>query len=450
VTLPPRNRRPLAVSISERHTKHGTRHTLRITNPVTKKRLNFGDFDERWEAETEAQRVFHEYESGAPLESLLPTAPPAKATTQGDTVLGDFIDQVYLPSLNVTLNTKRDYQVACKHIRNYEYAKGEFFENKPLNAFTSNNIRTFIAAFKTAPNGTQRSNNYTRKVAQRVRHVFTMAVADGYIKAEQHPYRSGMGKVNQLPSRPALDTVCALDHKAVNTMLRLLKTEAAKDTDWSAEADYWYHLILAALWSGLRVSELLGLQFDDLLTNTFYLNVDTQWAWKAKSDTRFVPPKSKTSVRTVPMDEGIFQELFDWKRKVRKQGTPDELLFPRLLADGEWGYWGSASHFHKKYAKMQEKVWTLYQEECAKQQWTEPVPKTHMLQNFHEFRHLYASICLSELKLDPNSVSKWLGHYSVAFTYEVYSGLIKGVHDAAAMKMRNAGKPEQVDILTSE
>ena len=450
MTLPPRNQRPLAVSISERQTKSGTKHTLRITNPETKKRLNFGESDHRWQAESEAQRIFREYEAGASLESLSPKAKSANMpSSKGDTLLGDFIDTVYLPSLNVTATTTKDYEVACKHIKNYGYAKGEPFENKPLNSFTNNNIRVFIAAFKTSPNGRQRSNNYIRKVAQRVRHIFTMAVADGYLTAEQHPYRSGLGKVNQLPSRPALNTVCALDHGAVNTMLRLLKTEAAKDNDWSLEADYWYHLILAAVWSGLRVSELLGLQFDDLLTNTYYLNVDTQWSWKMNSDVHFVPPKSKTSVRTVPMDEGVFIELFEWKKRVRKQGTPEELLFPRPLPEGGWGYWGSSSHFHKLYREMQEKVWVLYQEECAKQPWVEPVPKSHMLQHFHEFRHLYASICLSELRLDPNSVSKWLGHYSVAFTYEVYSGLITGVHDAAAMKMRNAGKPPTEEDIHS-
>lgn len=435
MSLPPRNQRPAAVSISRRQLKSGTKHTLRITDPVTNERIGFGDFDERWQAEQRAVQAFADYEAGLGLKPD-PDEAPSSITFRV------FVDDVYLPSLDVTTTTMSDYEVVCRHLKKYKE-----FGDEPLNSITNGKIRTFLAAFRTAPNGSRRSNNYVRKVAQRIRHIFTVAAADGYISATEHPYRYDGSKLNKLPDRPLLDNDCLLTHEAINDMLAILKREGQQDSEWGREAEFWYFLIETAMWSGLRISELMGLQFNDFITATCELRVDAQWAWKCKSDTRFVSPKSKHSKRKVPIPESVFVELWTWAVKVQKEGSPDELVFPRPVSDGSWGYWGSPSHFNLKLGQMQAKVWAIHEKELADKPWLAPYSKSDMVQNFHELRHLWASICICELNFNVLSVSKWAGHFSPAFTAEVYAGLIRKVHDEAANQMRNAGKPTQTNVV---
>ncbi len=500
--LPPRNQRPFAISIEARQTKGSKKFYIRITDPAAPDEppLNFGQKPTRDEAVAEATRIIVLFNEGHSLVSLLPknhpkrkaAAAPRTPVSKGDIPLGEFIDDVYLRSLGVRDSTRSDYQVACDHIKNYIYAtsadgKPLFWKDRPLSSITTDEIHRFNTDYQNDTAGTflikvwrkgervwvlndgtrPHASNTCRKVAQRIRHIFNYAVAYNYLKPEQHPYRSGIGKMNKLPERPSLDTTCPLSHEALDKMLAILKAESRANGEWGREADFWYHLIGTALWSGLRLSELLGLQRDDLLDHRLRLNVDTQWGWatikkevKKKDGEKqviaegvFVTPKSKASVRTVPLEEGVYKQLTEWARKMRKEKAPDELLFPRPLPDaitekkGLWGHWGSSSNFHRRFTEMQEKVWGLYLEEMAKNPWEEPFSKKKMIGKFHSLRHAYASICLSELLLDPNSVSAWLGHASVAFTYEVYSGLIDSVHDDAAKKMRNAGKPKQTAIV---
>lgn len=503
--LPPRNQRPFAISIEARQTKDGKQHYIRIKDPAPDGSwLNFGQKPTRDEAVAEATRIIVLFNEGHPLVSLLPannkkrkaSEAPKTPVSKGDIPLGEFIDDVYLRSLGVRDATKSDYQVACEHIKHYICGTQEdgsplLWQDRPLNSITTAEIHRFNTDYQNDTAGTflirvwrkgervwvvndgtkPHASNTCRKVAQRIRHIYNYAVAYDYLTPEQHPYRSGLrsglGKMNRLPERPSLDTTCPLSHEALDRMLAILQAQSAADGEWGREADFWYHLIGTALWSGLRLSELLGLQRDDLLDDRLRLNVDTQWGWatikkevKKKDGEKqviaegvFVTPKSKASVRTVPLEEGVYKQVSDWARKMRKEKAPDELLFPRPLPDpitekkGLWGHWTSSSNFHRKFKEMQEKVWGLYLEEVAQKPWEEPFPKKKMIGKFHDLRHTYASICLSELLLDPNSVSAWLGHSSVAFTYEVYSGLIDSVHDDAAMKMRNAGKPKRTAVV---
>lgn len=509
--LPPLKDRPFAISIERRSVKNGEKYYIRIKDPISPhKWLNFGQKTTRDEAVKEAVRLIFLYEEQPSerrsLAALLPEAQkkrlpePPKPVGKSDIPLGEFIDDIYLRSLDIRDSTKSDYRGACDRIKNYIYAtsadgKPLFWKDRPLNSITTDEIHRFNADYQNDTAGTflvrvwrkgervwvlndgtkPHASNTCRKFAQRIRHIFNYAVAYDYLKPEQHPYRPGIGKMNQLPERPSLDTTCPLSHEALDKMLAILNAESRATGEWGREADFWYHLIGTALWSGLRLSELLGLQRDDLLDHRLRLNVDTQWGWatikkevkkkggkkQSKEDDKpvyihegvFVTPKSKASVRTVPLEEGVYKQLTEWAQKMRKEKAPDELLFPRPLPDlitekkGLWGHWGSSSNFHRRFTEMQEKVWGLYLEEMAKKPWEEPFPKKKMIGKFHGLRHTYASICLSELLLDPNSVSAWLGHANVAFTYEVYSGLIDSVHDDAAMKMRNAGRPKQTVVV---
>ncbi|PKQ16759.1 MAG: hypothetical protein CVT67_03015 [Actinobacteria bacterium HGW-Actinobacteria-7] len=498
--LRPRKDRPLAVSINRRNPKDESdqRHTLRITDPETKKRLNFGDKPTKDDAVKEAERIFVLYEEGRSLISLLPennkkrkaVEAPRTPVSKGDIPLGEFIDTRYLPSLNVEPSTRADYQMMCERIKNYVDDAAELDDEgnplrwkfKPLNTITNGEIHRFLNAFRNNTSGKffekasktddtyalnsggkRRSKNYERKAAQRVRHIYTIAVRQGYLASNDHPYKD-----ERLPKRPSLENDPKLVQEAVEDMLRILKREGGRtnwttpeDVLWGREAEFWYYLILTAMWSGLRVSELLGSQYIDLLTKSSEVKVDTQWGWNAKKDAdireRLVDPKSKHSARTVPMPKTIFQEVWDWAEKVRLV-SPDELIFPRPqiphpesenpMRTGCWGYWGSPSNFNRRYREMQDRVWELYEEDYAKSgKVAVKHSRSQMMQVFHEYRHLWASICIVSFNLDLMSVYKWAGHHSPAFTAEVYARLIRQVHDKAADKMRNAGKPKQTTVI---
>lgn len=397
------------------------RYTAQIRDPATGKRVSLGTFEFRRDAQAAIDTAQDAVAHG---ESLTPLAKGSISFTR-------FVEDVFInsPYLRISPETRGHYATSCKRLT-------EYFGDRPLNSITQTDVHEFNRYFETTLDprtGEEipRSANYRRKTAQILRQIFNIAVESEYIPANAHPYKPEL-KANQLPARPKESLKVRLTHKAADQILSILLAMSQDPTDECAraEAEYWYYFLGTALHAGLRMSEICGLRVLDLDPDARAIDVSRQWGWDIKTadeNKRFPYPKSRYSSRSVPLAGHTFDTLWEWAAVMRQNDTPYDLVFPRPnperrdIGNG-WGLWGSRSDFSKRYKAILTRVWIHYLNNVAtKPEVKMPFSEGQIIVGIHQWRHVYCVICLAEAGVDVNTVSRWMGHHSAAFTYQVYS-----------------------------
>lgn len=153
--------------------------------------------------------------------------------------------------------------------------------------------------------------------------------------------------------------------------------------------------ILICLNTGMRLGELCALRWEniDLNEKCFYIRETAQRVYKGKKEKSKViieTPKTKCSIRTIPMNSKIYNILKTLSKKYKKEsffltGT-EKCIEPRNYQD----------YFEKLLAKVKVKK-----------------------RNFHALRHTMASNCI-EVGMDIKTLSKILGHANVQITMNTY------------------------------
>lgn len=165
-----------------------------------------------------------------------------------------------------------------------------------------------------------------------------------------------------------------------------------------------------AFFAGLRIGELCALKWDDisLENGTIYIHqiiqrIQTRNNPNKKTEVLIMTPKSKCSVRTIPIPSNVVQLLKDTsltKKGYLVTGTEEHYLEPRTM------------QMHFKHVL-----------ECADLRQV----------NFHALRHTFATRCI-EVGFDIKSLSEILGHANVAITMNRY------VHPSMELKRENMQK----------
>lgn len=182
-------------------------------------------------------------------------------------------------------------------------------------------------------------------------------------------------------------------------LVELKKYKKASITVWDADLlptylnklkdSRIYHIIYLAAMTGIRLGELLAIQWSDVDLKNGYVSV-TKSVYRKDGKTLVKPtPKTKTSIRQVPLLPETVEVL---------KLIPVRIGSPVLNFNGQ--------HWNPK------NVSKYFQQEIIKQEL--PIIR------FHDLRHTYATLML---KAGANDlvVSQVLGHSSVAFTKDVYS-----------------------------
>lgn len=169
-------------------------------------------------------------------------------------------------------------------------------------------------------------------------------------------------------------------------------------------------MLLMAVFTGLRASELRGLRWSDIdlkgATLTVSQRVD-QWGNAG-------PPKSAAGRRTVPIPPSVVQELREWR--LRCPRGPLGLAFP----DTKGGVQVHKNILTRRYYPAQKRA------------------KLQKRYSFHALRHFAASAFIAQ-KVDLKRLSGWLGHSTVTLTLDRYGHLISDEQgDAAIMAAAEA------------
>ncbi len=188
----------------------------------------------------------------------------------------------------------------------------------------------------------------------------------------------------------------------------------------------WRPLILTAIFTGLRASELRGLRWKDVDLEQGKIQVRQRRDRYGDEG----PPKSKAGRRTVPLTgPKLTAVLREWKLKCTKGS--DDLVFPNGIGRVE----SHANIINRCWWPLQIAAGVARIAKDADSKVVlgedgEPVRKPRY-SGLHALRHFYASWCINSeaaggLGLPPKAVQTRLGHSSITMTMDTYGHLFPG------------------------
>ncbi len=198
----------------------------------------------------------------------------------------------------------------------------------------------------------------------------------------------------------------------------------------------WRPLLLVAIFTGLRASELRGLRWSDVDFDKRSIRVHQ----RADRFNEIGQPKSEAGERTVPAPPIVINTLREWKlvcpkRPMGKQDTDGnpimqlELVFPNGLGNVE-----SLANIINRGLMPAQVAAGVVIDTGEKDEKGEPIVKARYT-GMHCLRHFFASWCINRvadggLGLPPKVVQERLGHSSIMMTMDVYGHLFPRGDDA--------------------
>ena len=215
--------------------------------------------------------------------------------------------------------------------------------------------------------------------------------------------------------------------RASRSEMTLLSTEEIDSLLDAFEGTGYYALVFTALYSGMRRGELLGLRWCDvdLPLATISVTQSLQRLYGGEFSVR--EPKSAHSRRLIPLPPSLAILLRSHKEHEEQRKellgitvAPTDLVFAHL--DGSPLDPSTVSH---TFGKVVHKAG---------------------IKNvrFHDLRHAHASLML-RTGASPKVISERLGHSSIAITMDIYSHVMPGLQEEAAIRFEEALKPRMLE-----
>ncbi|WP_265517586.1 tyrosine-type recombinase/integrase [Nitratireductor luteus] len=208
----------------------------------------------------------------------------------------------------------------------------------------------------------------------------------------------------------------------------------------------WRPLLLTAIFTGMRASELRGLCWADVDLEARCIHVTR----RADRFGEFGPPKSKAGHRTIPLTPIVVNTLREWKliyprpltgevdedgKRLREEAKDSHLVFP----NGSGNVENLGNILKRGFMPAQVKAGVSLPKldsdgKPVLDKKGKPVI-TAKYTGFHSLRHFYASWLINRpeqggLGLNPKIVQDRLGHSSVTMTMDVYGHLFPRGDDA--------------------
>jgi integrase len=185
-----------------------------------------------------------------------------------------------------------------------------------------------------------------------------------------------------------------------------------------------YRLMIAtALYTGLRISELLGLIWADIDFAAGIITLRAQLARARVNDPGHrVAPKTHAAYRDIPMTGQLSDLLLEHKRNTR---------FP---AGTDWVFATSRGTPHSQRHAGQRGLRRAAERAQLDRPGWPPL-------RFHDLRHTFASHLILDLDLDVAQVSRILGHASATITLDVYTHLFEDARHGRELQARMTASP---------
>jgi integrase len=183
-------------------------------------------------------------------------------------------------------------------------------------------------------------------------------------------------------------------------------SRAQMKTLMDAATPRWRPLLVAAMFTGMRASELRGLPWSDVDLDEGIIHVRQRadaWGTIGK-------PKSKAGARDIPLAPIVVNTLREWKPAC--PASKFDLVFPNGYGNPE-----SVQNIYKRF-------WDPVQKKCELPHY-----------GFHALRHVAATLFIAYLGWTPKRLQVVMGHSSITVTFDLYGHLFEDkAADREAMK----------------
>ena len=344
-----------------------------------------------------------------------------------DEILHDIRDGIKIGEGNITVNDvyemwKKD-KVGLKQttFRNYTYMYEHFikeeFGTAKVQSVTKSDVRRLYNSLVNE-NTTKHMSCYTLDSIHTVLHqVFQTAVDDKFIREN--------------PSDGAL-VACRKAHNFERTKRHSLtipeQTRFIKFVYESEQYKHWGPLFTTFLGTGVRVSELVGLRWEDVDMENSIISINHNMVYYQRSEGKcyfsVTTPKTAAGVREIPMlpkvkqaflEEKKYQEEVGIKCNASVDGYTDFIFLNRF---------GNAHNSQTINRSIKRIVFAANEEEMelAEKEKREPV----LLPQFscHNLRHTFCTrYCENETNI--KVIQSVMGHKDIATTMDVYAEATK-------------------------
>lgn len=306
------------------------------------------------------------------------------SVSQDMTIL-ELVERYVSQKRNVKYATQLSYKVLINFLRR------EKFATKKIGSIKKSDVKIWIIKIKEDGYAYNTIKNFLKVV----KPAFDMAVEDDILR--KNPFNFSLKDVlsDDTQKREALSIE---DEKRF--------VEYLKEYDKTRRCHY-YDDIIVLMNTGMRISELCGLTINDLDFNNGLISIDKQLIRQANNVFKLVPPKTKNSVRFIPMNNKTRIAL---QNIIENRRTPnfDEIDGHQdLLFIDYYGNPKMPAHYNfylncllKAYAKSHD------------------IPLPHITP--HIFRHTYCSR-LANKGVNPKTLQMLLGHAKIDTTLNVYT-----------------------------
>jgi integrase len=186
----------------------------------------------------------------------------------------------------------------------------------------------------------------------------------------------------------------------------------------AALTDHWRPLLLTAIFTGMRSSEIRGLRWQDYDALASTISVHQ----RADEFGEIGAPKSAAGTRTIPIPAILNNEMKKWRLKSYRSPKKNPLDLVFVNPDGKPRSHTNIINKGLIPAMIRAGVTVKGVGEDG-----EPVVKAKYT-GLHSLRHFYASWCINPkesggLGLGPKAIQERLGHSSIPMTYDTYGHL---------------------------
>jgi integrase len=251
---------------------------------------------------------------------------------------------------------------------------------------------------------------------------------DEMVKNERGPYvirssRKVLGTILNQAVRLALipnnPMKAAISPKQPQSEMRILDEDQVQSFLLAVRQFYPDDLALyqLAITTGMRQSELLGLKWSDLDWANGVLNVKRQYLRLPDGSSAYMPPKTKSGIRSIRLGEATLAILRAHRTRQFQESQQDQ----DVIFSGKPGIPLHASILVHRYKSL------------LKEAGLPPV-------RFHDLRHTAASLMLHK-GVSVLVVSKRLGHAKASITLDIYGHLVPSMQEQAAEVMDEITMP---------
>ena len=313
-----------------------------------------------------------------------------------------------------------DRQVKDTTRTNYKYMYKTFIRDvlghKPLADIRYSDIRRFYTLLITEKN----FKPNTVEIIHTILHpIFTTAVRDGYIRINPTD-----GVMAEIKSRHDWE-------KTKRHALTVKQQEVFVDFIANSETyRHWLPIMTVLLGTGGRISEILGLRWQDCDFEEDIITIDHNLVFHSRENGRcehhITTPKTKAGVREIPMMPEVRKTLLEECLRQMREG------FNRAEIDGYSGFiftnrYGSVfqpNHINGAINRI-IKAYNAAEEQSAADERRKPFLLPHF--SAHNLRHTFCTR-MCENTSDTNTlkvIQEIMGHADISTTLDVYTDLTR-------------------------